>query len=156
MAGTTGFSGLAMAVLVAGALLAGLASRPASAHCPIPCGIYDDIARVDSMLEDVQTIRKAVVMITRLSGATDAQAQNQLVRWVMKKERRAQNIIDSISNYFLTQRVRASQEDYGERLQRHHAVIVAAMRAKETAEWSVVDELEAALLALSPYYPPHE
>ena len=52
----------------------------------------------------------------------------------MNKEQHAQNIIDSISDYFLTQRVKASQEDYAERLQKHHAVIVAAMRAKQNAD----------------------
>ena len=71
----------------------------------------------------------------------------------MNKEQHAQNIIDSISDYFLTQRVKASQEDYAERLQKHHAVIVAAMRAKQNADPGIVDELKAAVEAVAPYYP---
>ena len=29
---------------------------PTNAHCQIPCGIYDDHARVQAMLEDAATI----------------------------------------------------------------------------------------------------
>ena len=93
------------------ALMPLLLAQNALAHCQIPCGIYDDHARVASMLEDVATIRKAVSQIAELAGKTDPQSQNQLVRWVMNKETHAQNIIDSISDYFLTQRVKAEQDD---------------------------------------------
>ena len=134
-------------------LMSLLSTGHALAHCQIPCGIYDDHARVVSMLEDVATIHKSVDLIAELAGKTDPQSQNQLVRWVMNKEQHAQNIIDSIGDYFLTQRVKASQEDYAERLQKHHAVIVAAMRAKQNAAPAVVDELKAAVDAVAPYYP---
>jgi nickel superoxide dismutase len=105
-------------------------SQLAYAHCQIPCGIYDDHARVQSMLEDAATVEKSVNLISELSGKTDTQSQNQLVRWVMNKEKHAQNIISTVSDYFLTQRVKSNQEDYAERLIKHHAVIVAAMKAK--------------------------
>ena len=91
-----------------------------------------------------------------LAGKTDPQSQNQLVRWVVNKEQHAQRIIATIGDYFLTQRVKAKQEDYTERLQKHHAVIVAAMRAKQNANAEVVAELESAVEALAPYYPPHD
>ena len=138
------------------ALLLSLSASPVQSHCQIPCGIYDDNARVASMLEDVATIRKAVVQIADLAGKTDPQSQNQLVRWVVNKEQHAQRIIATISDYFLTQRVKAKQEDYTERLRKHHAVIVAAMRAKQNANAEVVAELESAVEALAPYYPPHD
>ena len=126
------------------------------AHCQIPCGIYDDHARVASMLEDVATIHKAVSQIADLAGKTDPQSQNQLVRWVMNKEHHAQNVIDTISDYFLTQRVKTSQEDYDERLAKHHAVIVAAMQAKQKADADAVGKLKSAVEAVAPYYPKHE
>ena len=138
------------------ALLLSLSASAARSHCQIPCGIYDDSARVVSMLEDVATIRKAVAQIANLAGKTDPQSQNQIVRWVMNKEQHAQRIITTISDYFLTQRVKAKQEDYTERLRKHHAVIVAAMRAKQNANAEVVADLESAVEALAPYYPPHD
>lgn len=127
----------------------------ASAHCQIPCGIYDDNARVQAMLEDSATVAKSMKLINELAGKPDAQSQNQLVRWVMNKEKHAQNIISSISDYFLTQRVKASQEDYAERLAKHHAVIVAAMQAKQNSDAKFADALTASINELAPYYPEH-
>lgn len=125
----------------------------ASAHCQIPCGIYDDHARVEKMLEDVATVRKAVTLINDLAAKTDAQSRQQFVRWVTNKESHAQAIIGTIADYFLTQRVKANQEDYVQRLKDHHAVIVAAMQAKQHAEMKYVDALEKAVAALERYYP---
>ncbi len=126
------------------------------AHCQIPCGIYDDHARVQSMLEDAATVEKSIKLIAELSGKLDAQSQNQLVRWVLNKEIHAQNIISTITDYFLTQRVKSKQEDYAERLIKHHTVIVAAMKTKQSADLSFVSSLKVSIEALLPYYPEHE
>ena len=131
-------------------------SQLSHAHCQIPCGIYDDHARVQSMLEDAATIEKSLRSITELSGKTDAQSQNQMVRWVMNKEKHAQNIIATISDYFLTQRVKPEQEDYSERLIKHHAVIVASMKVKQNADTSHAEALRQKIAALLPYYPEHQ
>ncbi|WP_139122449.1 superoxide dismutase, Ni [Veronia pacifica] len=128
----------------------------AFSHCQIPCGIYDDHAEVKSMLLDATTIKKATTMIASLSVKNDAQSKNQLTRWVVNKENHAQSVIDSISDYFLTQRVKPSSKDYTERLVRHHAVIVAAMKAKQNADGKFADELSKAINALSTYYPEHK
>jgi len=130
--------------------------QDASAHCQIPCGIYDDHARVQAMLEDAATVEKSVKLIVELAGKSDAQSQNQLVRWVMNKEKHAQNIIATISDYFLTQRVKTSQEDYAERLAKHHAVIVAAMKAKQNSDPKLAAALTASIKELAPYYPEHK
>ena len=130
--------------------------QPATAHCQIPCGIYDDHARVKAMLEDAATVEKAAKLIGELAGKSDAQSQNQLVRWVTNKEKHAQNVISTISDYFLTQRVKSSQKDYVERLKKHHAVIVAAMKAKQNADPKYAGALKASIEALASYYPPHE
>lgn len=128
----------------------------AYAHCQIPCGIYDDHSRVQAMLEDVATIEKSVNFIVKLSGKTDAQSNNQIVRWVVNKENHAQNIISTISDYFLTQRVKPNQKAYAERLIKHHSVIIAAMKAKQNADISYVKSLKKTIEALSSYYPEHK
>jgi nickel superoxide dismutase len=51
-------------------------SQPLHAHCQIPCGIYDDHARVQAMLEDAITVEKSTKLIAELSGKLDAQSQN--------------------------------------------------------------------------------
>lgn len=133
-----------------------VATQTAEAHCEVPCGIYDDNARVENMLEDAATIAKATKMMAELEGKTDAQSINQMTRWVANKEKHAQQIIDTISNYFLTQRVKADQEDYKERLVKHHTVIVAAMKAKQNADSQYATKLAESIEALAVYYPEHK
>jgi nickel superoxide dismutase len=145
---------LSIAFVLAGLVF--LLPQLSYAHCQIPCGIYDDHHRVQSMLEDAETVEKSARLIGELSGKSDAQSQNQLIRWVMNKEKHAQNIISTISDYFLTQRVKTSQKDYNERLAKHHAVIVAAMKAKQNSDISYANKLKESIEALAPYYPGHK
>ena len=137
-------------------ILLAVYSPIAYSHCQIPCGIYDDHARVKAMLEDAATARKSISQIAELSGKNDPQSNNQLNRWVLNKEKHAQNIISTISDYFLTQRVKSTQNDYSERLKNHHAVIVAAMKVKQNADMKYVDELEVNIKELLPYYSEHK
>ena len=104
------------------------------AHCQVPCGIYDDKARVENIKEDVATIEKALNSIKDFSENKDIQSVQQSIRWVTNKEKHAENIIRTISDYFLTQRVKSNQKDYSTRLATHHAVIVNAMRVKQHTE----------------------
>jgi nickel superoxide dismutase len=133
-----------------------LVMQPVYSHCQIPCGIYDDHARVKSMLEDAATTEKSTKLIAELAGKSDAQSQNQMVRWVMNKEKHAQNIISTISDYFLTQRVKPDQKDYAERLAKHHAVILAAMKTKQNADPKYATMLKESIEVLLPYYPEHK
>ena len=150
---TTKTAALIVAVV---AVVALLVPQVLQAHCQIPCGIYDDHARVQSMLEDAVTVEKSAKLISELSGKQDAQSQNQLVRWVTNKEKHAQSVIATISDYFLTQRVKLSQEDYCERLKKHHAVILAAMKAKQNSDVKYAVALKASIEALLVYYPGHK
>ena len=136
----------------------------AHSHCQIPCGIYDDHARYKSMLEDALTVEKATNQIITLSNDIDskgestpiAQNYNQLVRWVNNKESHAEKIISTIINYFLTQRVKPKQKDYLDRLSKHHAVILAAMKAKQNASITEINALKKAIQNLAVFYPKHE
>ncbi len=121
-------------------------------HCQIPCGIYDDYARVKSMLEDADTVIKSSRLINELAGKNDAQSLNQITRWIMNKEQHAQKIISTISDYFLNQRVKPSQKDYTERLKKHHAVIIAAMKAKQNADIKYANSLKKSIEGIAAYY----
>lgn len=123
------------------------------AHCQIPCGIYDDYARIQAMLEDAVTAQKSIRLIVELAKKNDPQSQNQRVRWIMNKEKHAQNIIDTISDYFLTQRVKPDQENYSERLVKHHTVIILAMKTKQNVDEKYVNQLKESIEALKTYYP---
>ncbi len=149
----------AMISLILTIALLGVSIPGASAHCQIPCGIYDHQARVDLMLEHIGTIEKSVKKSTELSGKTDAKSQNQLIRWVNNKEQHAQKIQDIISTYFLAQVVKPADPNnksaykaYLQKLADHHAVIVAAMKTKQTVDLEKVKALRQAVEELNIYY----
>ncbi|GAA5214365.1 superoxide dismutase, Ni [Corallincola platygyrae] len=143
---------LVIIVLLTGAM----GSSYLYAHCQIPCGIYDDHARVKAMFEDAATVTKAVKLMAELNTKTDVQSKNQLVRWINNKEIHAQKIIETISDYFLTQRVKPSQKDYAERLAKHHAVILTAMKAKQNSDAASAEALVKAIEGIKAYYPEHK
>ena len=105
------------------------------------------------MLEDVSTVYKAMTQIGELSKKGDALSINQKVRWVNNKEIHAQSIITTISDYFLTQRVKTSQKDYLSRLQDHHKVVLLAMKCKQVVDTKKAQELGQAVELLLKYYP---
>ncbi len=139
-------------------LLIALAPQMAAAHCQVPCGIYDDAARVARMYEDAATIEKAMVKMQDLAGKTDAQSANQFTRWVITKETHASNIITTVAEYFLTQKVKPVAADaeghaaYLAKLEDHHLVMNAAMKAKQNSDPEVVGKLRAALERLGSHY----
>jgi len=148
-----------VAGLAGSAMLTSLQPR-ASAHCEVPCGIYGDHARITQMLEDTTTIAKATDQILVLNRKNDAVSVNQATRWVMNKEEHATRIQHTIAQYFLSQRVKpkapGTEEyaDYVTRLTEHHAVMVAAMKTKQTVDPGAVDALRRAVERIGRYYQP--
>jgi nickel superoxide dismutase len=147
------FTGVAAAIF-----LAGVQTR-AWAHCEVPCGIYDDHARIGRMLEDTTTIAKAVAQINALSGQHDPQALNQAARWIANKEEHAAKIQHTIAQYFLAQRVKPAPAgspgygDYVTKLVQHHGVMVAAMKTKQSVDPSRVEDLRETIETIAAYYP---
>ncbi len=131
-------------LLTLSALVLGLVTVHAQAHCQIPCGIYGDQARFDTMLEHTQTIAKSITEIKKLSGDAAGDA-NQLGRWIQNKEAHAQMIQDIIGEYFLAQRIKDSQDDYVERLKISHKIIVLAMKTKQSTDLAYAEGLKKAI-----------
>jgi len=142
--------------LLATCLLAG--SGDALAHCQVPCGIYDDGARIIQMREDALTIRKAMTEMRRQHAAGTLEGFNQAARWVTVKEVHAHRIQEVASEYFLTQRVKATpagesgHATYLAQLQGFHAVLVAAMKCKQQVDPVACDALDTAIDAVAPWY----
>ena len=117
----------------------------AGAHCQVPCGIYGDERRFQEMLEDTETIAKAIGEIGNLSSAKDATGSNQLVRWVVTKENHASNTQSIIGQYFLAQRIKSDNPKYVDQLKAAHTVIVAAMKTKQAADPTTAEDLKKAI-----------
>ena len=111
-------------------------------HCQVPCGIYDDAVRIVQIEEDISTIRKAMSMIKGLSGKTDAQSVNQMIRWINTKEEHATKIQETVSSYFLAQRIKpkkkgeSGRQVYVNQTLLLQQLIVAAMKCKQNVDQS--------------------
>lgn len=119
-----------------------------NAHCQIPCGIYDDDARIALLFEHAKTIRKSVNEINTIENSKNR--KNQLTRWVMNKEQHATEIQKIMNAYFLSQRIKLPEEKksnkkYMKLLSTSHKVIVAAMKTKQSSTLKSVDFLTQSL-----------
>ena len=115
------------------------------AHCQVPCGIYNDAARIIQIQEDFSTIQKAMTKIKELSQQQDATSMNQLTRWIITKEDHASKIQKVVSEYFLTQRIKTKTESsefdtYVKQTTTLHQILVSAMKCKQTVDLGHVDE----------------
>ncbi len=116
-------------------------------HCQIPCGIYNDPARLDSIAEHITTIEKSMQQITELSKK-DKLNMNQIVRWIQNKEKHADELSDIVTYYFLAQRIKPVDKSQGKTYQEYikkltllHEILVYSMKAKQTSDLSNVEKL---------------
>ena len=126
--------------LIAGIAALFLMAGHAGAHCEIPCGIYDDQMRIDLIFEHITTIEKSMNEIMALDKK-EHDNSNQLIRWVMNKEKHADNIQEIVSQYFLTQRIKPSTDKYPKKLAVLHQMLVSAMLCKQSTDLGHVKTL---------------
>lgn len=123
----------------------------AYSHCQIPCGIYDDEARFNSIAEHITTIEKSMKLIEELSNQ-DVINANQIVRWVNNKEEHADELSHIITYYFMAQRIKTAPEgnvqeykNYVKKLTLLHEMLVTTMKAKQTTDTANVAKLRTLL-----------
>ena len=109
-------------------------------HCEVPCGIYNDQMRFTMLEEHIATIEKAINQISVLSKE-NPQNMNQIVRWVMNKEKHAEEIQHIVSQYFMTQRIKPTNKAYALQIRTLHQMLIYAMKAKQTVDPKHVAEL---------------
>ena len=143
-------------VVIAGMLLFACASI--FAHCQVPCGIFDDDLRLAAIKEDIQTIEKSINEIVRLQSEKSIN-YNQLVRWIDTKDKHADTIQATVTEYFMAQRVKpvtdkASPEyaDYIKKLTLLHEIMIAAMKSKQSLDLENVAKLRALSAELNPLF----
>lgn len=145
---------LVFTAAAAGVTLLNQSAPQARAHCQVPCGIFDESARIKALYEEATTIEKAMNEMNKLAGKDDAQSQMQFTRWTITKEEHASQIITTTSEYFLAQRVKPVAKDaegydaYLKTLAMHHELMIAAMKAKQTTDTAAVERLRDAIHAV--------
>jgi len=128
-----------------------IAASIAYSHCQMPCGIYDDEARFGAIAENITTIEKAMKEIERLSAESKPN-MNQIVRWVNTKELHANELSETVTYYFMTQRVKLPEEgntkaqnEYVKKLTLLHKMLIYSMKAKQTTDLANVKQLRSLL-----------
>lgn len=130
----------------------------AYSHCQIPCGIYDDKARVAAIGEHIDTIEKSMKLITELS-AQDKPNMNQIVRWVNNKDHHADELSEIVTYYFMAQRIKLpaegdtkAQNQYIKKLTLLHRMLVYSMKAKQTTDTANIEQLKSSLNEFNKVY----
>jgi nickel superoxide dismutase len=111
------------------------------AHCEIPCGIYDDQMRINLINEHIGTVEKSMNKIIGL-GKEEHHNSNQLVRWIMNKERHADEIQEIVTQYFMTQRIKLDTTNYEKKLGLLHQMLIYSMKCKQTTDLTNVSKLK--------------
>lgn len=79
--------------------------KTVSAHCDVPCGIYE----TDTMGHAAATCVRMIEKITELGDIDNVEKQNTLIRSVMTKEKHAQRVKNELyilwSDYFKPEHV---------------------------------------------------
>jgi len=121
------------------------------AHCQVPCGIYDDGMRVKMIAEHITTIEKAMNQIMALSKETPVN-YNQIVRWVVNKEKHAEELSNIVTYYFMAQRLKPvvptdkkNYSHYQEQLELLHHLLVYTMKAKQSTDLELIEKLRKLL-----------
>jgi nickel superoxide dismutase len=131
-----------------------LLTSPASSHCEIPCGIYDDQMRITLLKEHISTIEKSM---DKINNPEDGIGSNQHVRWIMNKEDHANQFQEIVSQYFLTQRIKPDNKDYTRQLELLHQMLVYAMKCKQTTNLENTTQLKELVDSFEKlYFAPHK
>ena len=120
-------------------------------HCQVPCGIYDDQMRIKMIAEHITTMEKAMNEVMVLSKES-APNYNQIVRWVVNKEKHAEELSDIVTYYFMTQRLKPVPKtdakhyaNYQEKLELLHHMLVYTMKAKQSTDLTTIEKLRELL-----------
>ncbi len=129
-----------------------------SAHCEVPCGIYNDMLRVELLMEHFTTIEKSMTQINKLSNEENKN-YNQLVRWINTKEEHANKIQNIVYQYFMSQRISIKKEDdrkarkkYISQITLAHKLLVLAMKTKQSTDTKYIAELQSTLKQFTEVY----
>ncbi|MBW1913713.1 MAG: superoxide dismutase [Deltaproteobacteria bacterium] len=123
----------------------------ASAHCEIPCGIYDDETRIKMILEHISTIEKSINEILNIEKK-EHHNSNQLIRWIMNKEHHADELQEIVTQYFMTQRIKIDSKDYDKKLAILHQILIYSMKCKQTTDLSNIEKLRNLLKEFQALY----
>ncbi len=119
--------------------------RTVSAHCDIPCGIYDP----HSAELGARTVSKMVSLIGEVQGATDPASRQTFVRCVKVKEEHAEIVKRELqilwSDYFKPEHL----ERYPDLHEKVWKALKLASKNKQSIDAAAAKDLEAAVAEIA-------
>jgi nickel superoxide dismutase len=127
-------------------ILAGLAicysKLDLSAHCQLPCGIYHDAMVFDQIDQYTETMYKGIAVLNQLK-IQNVHDQNELVRWIMEKEKESNDISNVFTFYFLQQKIKPDEPDTVKMLKSAHKLLFLIVAIKQNTDLKFVKEFAA-------------
>jgi nickel superoxide dismutase len=125
--------------LMIGLILALCCQSRLMAHCQMPCGIYHDEMVFDQIDQFVETTVKAISVMEDNPFKT-VQDRNAFVRWVMQKDKGADEVAHIITTYFLQQKIKPGEEDTTKRVLSAHLMLFYLVQIKQTVDLKVLND----------------
>lgn len=116
-----------------------LCTSMAWSHCQMPCGIYHDEMVFDQIDQYVETMVKCITVVKDNKGETP-QARNEVIRWVMMKEKMSDDTADLITAYFLQQKIKPGEPDTVKMVTSAHKLLFLLVQIKQQVNLDVVKE----------------
>lgn len=109
------------------------------AHCQMPCGIYHDDMVYDQIDQYVETMVKAIAKI-KDNKASTPQERNEVIRWVMTKDKLSDETAELILTYFLQQKIKPGEPDTPKRIAAAHRLLFDLVAIKQTADFKTLSD----------------
>ncbi|GAX18233.1 hypothetical protein FisN_31Hu014 [Fistulifera solaris] len=128
----------------------------------VPRGTFEEPAMVAELKTRATTIRKSMIKINQLHKAAggDLQDMTKLVQWMNRKEKHANEIIKTMGEFCMCQRVERRKFDdedfYVAAFKAHHDVMHAARETKKSADFATANTLDEDLKKLFAMYQVHQ
>lgn len=116
-----------------------LSCGPLMGHCQMPCGIYHDDMVYDQIDQYVETMVKAVAKI-KDNKASTPQERNELIRWVMTKDRLSDDTATLIMTFFLQQKIKPGESDTPKRVEAAHRLLFDIVAVKQLCDFKAVSD----------------
>jgi nickel superoxide dismutase len=109
------------------------------AHCQMPCGIYHDDMVFDQVDQYVETMYKGMSILnsSKFHGVHD---WNEVIRWVMLKEKESDSVTNLLTTYFLQQKIKPGETDTAKRLVSCHKLLFLLVGIKQNTSIKFVQE----------------
>lgn len=109
------------------------------AHCQMPCGVYHDEMVYNQIDQYVETMYKGMSILnsSKFHGVHD---WNEVIRWVLLKEKESDATANLLTTYFLQQKIKPGEADTAKRLTSCHKLLFLLVAIKQNTDVKFVKE----------------